>query len=78
MSLCGGQGNSETVPSFEQFNEHLITYEQFINDPAIFKNPNLMFRINGNTYKWDTACPQIIAYALFRQPLPKVNVYCKM
>ncbi|XP_065218841.1 phosphatidate phosphatase LPIN3 isoform X2 [Planococcus citri] len=71
MSLCGGQGNVDSVPTFEQFNEHLISYEQFINDPAIFKNPNLMFRINGNIYKWDAACPQLISYALFKQALPK-------
>lgn len=71
MSLCGGL-NSENPPNYERFNEHLITYEQFINDPAIFKNPNLIFRINGQMYEWETACPLILSLALYRKSLPKV------
>lgn len=71
MSLCGGL-NSENPPNYEQFNEHLITYEQFVNDPAIFKNPNLIFRINGQMYDWETACPLILSLALYRKSLPKV------
>ncbi|KAK7576591.1 hypothetical protein V9T40_012877 [Parthenolecanium corni] len=70
MSLCGGL-NSENPPNYEQFNEHLITYEQFVNDPAIFKNPNLIFRINGQMYDWETACPLILSLALYRKSLPK-------
>lgn len=72
MSLCGGLNNCN--PTDEQFNEHLITYEQFVNDPVIFKNPNLMFRINGQMYHWDVACPAILSIALFRKSLPKVII----
>lgn len=71
MSLCGRLSNGNS-PSYEQFNEHLITYEQFVNDPTIFKNPNLIFRINGQIYQWDTACPLIMSLALYKKSLPKV------
>lgn len=73
MSLLGGANNNGS-PTDEQFNENLITYDQFINDPAIFKNPNLIFRINGRMYHWDVACPLILSLALFKKPLPKVII----
>ncbi len=72
MSLCGGH-NKENTPTTEQFDEHLISYEQFVNDPAIYKNPNLVFRINGQMYSWETACPQILSLALFGKAIPAVS-----
>lgn len=65
LSLC-----SEDT-SDAKFNESLITYEQFSQDPSeILKNPNLMCRINGKCYPWPVAACVLTSLLTYKQPLP--------
>uniref|UniRef100_A0A8C8FFI7 phosphatidate phosphatase n=1 Tax=Oncorhynchus tshawytscha TaxID=74940 RepID=A0A8C8FFI7_ONCTS len=41
LSLCGGVGENSEI-SKEKFMEHIITYHEFAENPAIIDNPNLV------------------------------------
>lgn len=67
LSLCGGlehNGPSELV-----FNRHLIQYSDVCKDPKIFSSPDLVVRINGKYYNWETACPIVLTALAYQKPL---------
>lgn len=72
MSLCGGLGGAKS-PSEEDFLHHIVKYEEFVNDPMMVENPNLVVRIDGKLYNWRTACPIVMSTVIFQKPLPQVN-----
>uniref|UniRef100_A0A3Q2DYL9 phosphatidate phosphatase n=1 Tax=Cyprinodon variegatus TaxID=28743 RepID=A0A3Q2DYL9_CYPVA len=70
LSLCGGVGENSEIPK-EKFMEHMITYNDFAENPAIIDNPNLVVRIGNRYYNWTLAAPLILSMQVFQKNLPK-------
>ncbi|XP_075454490.1 phosphatidate phosphatase LPIN1 isoform X2 [Ascaphus truei] len=73
ISLCGGLTDNKEITK-EQFLEQVVTYQQFVNNPAIIDDPNLVVKIGHKYYNWLTAAPLLLAMQAFQKPLPKVTV----
>ncbi|XP_042295641.1 phosphatidate phosphatase LPIN1 isoform X1 [Sceloporus undulatus] len=73
ISLCGGLGDSKEI-SKERFLEQEVTYQQFVDNPAIIDDPNLVVKIGNKYYNWTTAAPLLLAMQAFQKPLPKATV----
>ncbi|PKU46671.1 phosphatidate phosphatase lpin1 [Limosa lapponica baueri] len=58
----------------EEFLEHAVTYQQFVDNPAIIDDPNLVVKIGNKYYNWTTAGPLLLAMQAFQKPLPKATV----
>ncbi|XP_037535151.1 phosphatidate phosphatase LPIN2 [Nematolebias whitei] len=71
ISLCGKEGDTRQITK-EKFTEHLVTYQDFINNPGIIEDPSLVFCINSNYYNWAVAAPMILSMSAFQKNLPKV------
>uniref|UniRef100_A0A7N8XLH7 phosphatidate phosphatase n=1 Tax=Mastacembelus armatus TaxID=205130 RepID=A0A7N8XLH7_9TELE len=69
LSLCGGIGEI----SKEKFTEHIITYNEFAENPGIIDNPNLVVRIANRYYNWTLAAPFILSMQAFQKNLPKAT-----
>uniref|UniRef100_A0ABM5GJ98 phosphatidate phosphatase n=2 Tax=Pogona vitticeps TaxID=103695 RepID=A0ABM5GJ98_9SAUR len=73
ISLCGGLSDSKEI-SKERFLEQEVTYQQFVDNPAIIDDPNLVVKIGSKYYNWTTAAPLLLAMQAFQKPLPKATV----
>ncbi|KAM6928219.1 phosphatidate phosphatase LPIN2 [Xenentodon cancila] len=73
MSLCGREGNTSQITK-EQFTKHLVTYQDFVNNPGIIEDPSLVICINANYYNWAVAAPMILSMSAFQKNLPKSTV----
>ncbi|XP_069829257.1 phosphatidate phosphatase LPIN1 isoform X1 [Dendropsophus ebraccatus] len=73
ISLCGGLSDNKELTK-EQFLEQVVTYQQFVDNPAIIDDPNLVVKIGNKYYNWPTAAPLLLAMQAFQKPLPKVTV----
>ncbi|KAM6971282.1 phosphatidate phosphatase LPIN2-like [Tautogolabrus adspersus] len=72
LSLCGGVGENSEI-SKEKFMEHIISYNEFAENPAIIDNPNLVVRIANRYYNWTLAAPLILSMQAFQKNLPKAT-----
>uniref|UniRef100_A0A8C3A4P3 phosphatidate phosphatase n=1 Tax=Cyclopterus lumpus TaxID=8103 RepID=A0A8C3A4P3_CYCLU len=72
LSLCGGLTENAEI-SKERFMEHIITYLEFSENPAIIDNPNLVVKIGNRYYNWTLAAPLILSLQAFQKNLPKVT-----
>ncbi|KAJ3611590.1 hypothetical protein NHX12_021605 [Muraenolepis orangiensis] len=72
LSLCGGVADNAEIPK-ERFMEHVITYQEFSENPAIIDNPNLVVKIGSRFYNWTLAAPLILCMQAFQQNLPKAT-----
>ncbi|XP_029934997.1 phosphatidate phosphatase LPIN2 isoform X2 [Myripristis murdjan] len=72
LSLCGGVGENSEI-SKEKFMEHIITYHEFAENPAIIDNPNLVVKIANRYYNWTLAAPLILSMQAFQKNLPKAT-----
>ncbi|XP_010223105.1 PREDICTED: phosphatidate phosphatase LPIN1 isoform X1 [Tinamus guttatus] len=73
VSLCGGLTDNKEITK-EEFLEHAVTYQQFVDNPAIIDDPNLVIKIGNKYYNWTTAGPLLLAMQAFQKPLPKATV----
>uniref|UniRef100_A0A672GZ14 phosphatidate phosphatase n=1 Tax=Salarias fasciatus TaxID=181472 RepID=A0A672GZ14_SALFA len=73
ISLCGGLTENREITK-EQFCEKIISYQQFIENPSIIDDPNLVVKIGSKYYNWSTAAPLVLAMQAFQKPLPKAAV----
>ncbi|NWR84013.1 LPIN1 phosphatase, partial [Furnarius figulus] len=73
ISLCGGLTENKEITK-EEFIEHAVTYQQFVDNPAIIDDPNLVVKIGNKYYNWTTAGPLLLAMQAFQKPLPKATV----
>ncbi|XP_060730163.1 phosphatidate phosphatase LPIN2-like isoform X1 [Tachysurus vachellii] len=71
LSLCGGLGDNAHVNK-EKFLEHIVTYKQFVDNPGIIENPNMVVKIDNRYYNWTLAAPLILSMQAFQKTLPKV------
>nr|XP_020863375.1 LOW QUALITY PROTEIN: phosphatidate phosphatase LPIN1 [Phascolarctos cinereus] len=73
ISLCGGLGESREITT-DEFLEQEVSYQQFVDNPAIIDDPNLVVKIGNKYYNWTTAAPLLLAMQAFQKPLPKATV----
>eukprot|EP00123_Amoebidium_parasiticum_P011718 comp20870_c3_seq1/m.27666 comp20870_c3_seq1/g.27666 ORF comp20870_c3_seq1/g.27666 comp20870_c3_seq1/m.27666 type:complete len:1100 (-) comp20870_c3_seq1:2-3301(-) len=72
MSLCGNiAGTMTPEQTREQFDSHLVSFEEFCDRPELMNDANLVLRINGKYYDWKIGGPMIMSYVVFHQPLPQ-------
>uniref|UniRef100_A0A8C1R9V5 phosphatidate phosphatase n=1 Tax=Cyprinus carpio TaxID=7962 RepID=A0A8C1R9V5_CYPCA len=57
----------------EKFMEHIITYQEFAENPAIIDNQNLVVKIGNRYYNWTLAAPLILSLQAFQKNLPKAT-----
>uniref|UniRef100_A0A8C1X1A7 phosphatidate phosphatase n=1 Tax=Cyprinus carpio TaxID=7962 RepID=A0A8C1X1A7_CYPCA len=72
LSLCGGLSENGEIPK-EKFMEHIITYQEFAENPAIIDNQNLVVKIGNRYYNWTLAAPLILSLQAFQKNLPKAT-----
>uniref|UniRef100_H3B8C3 phosphatidate phosphatase n=1 Tax=Latimeria chalumnae TaxID=7897 RepID=H3B8C3_LATCH len=70
LSLCGGLGDNTEI-SEEMFMEHIILFQDFVKNPGIIDDPNLVIRIDKKYYNWAVAAPMILSFQAFQKNLPK-------
>ncbi|KAM7395544.1 hypothetical protein PAMA_007017 [Pampus argenteus] len=73
ISLCGGLTDNREITR-EQFQEKIILYQQFVENPSIIDDPNLVVKIGSKYYNWSSAAPLMLAMQAFQKPLPKTAV----
>uniref|UniRef100_A0A1A8DT83 phosphatidate phosphatase n=1 Tax=Nothobranchius kadleci TaxID=1051664 RepID=A0A1A8DT83_NOTKA len=73
VSLCGGlNGNKEITK--EEFQDKIISYQQFMENPSIIDDPNLVVKVGSKYFNWSSAAPLVLAMQVFQKPLPKAAV----
>ncbi|XP_033612126.1 phosphatidate phosphatase LPIN1 isoform X2 [Fukomys damarensis] len=70
ISLCGGLSDHREVTK-DAFLEQAVSYQQFVDNPGIIDDPNLVVKIGNKYYNWATAAPLLLAMQAFQKPLPK-------
>ncbi|XP_055578988.1 phosphatidate phosphatase LPIN3 [Falco cherrug] len=70
LSLCGGLGGSRQI-SCEKFMEHMVSYQQFAENPGLIDDPNLVILINKKYYNWAVAAPMVLSLQAFQRNIPE-------
>ncbi|XP_026853416.2 phosphatidate phosphatase LPIN2 isoform X1 [Electrophorus electricus] len=73
LSLCGTKDHTRQINK-EKFMEHIVKYQDLVNNPGIIDDPNLVICINSNYYNWAVAAPMILSMQAFQKNLPKSTV----
>ncbi|XP_073736516.1 phosphatidate phosphatase LPIN3 isoform X2 [Callorhinus ursinus] len=64
----GGPGRKE------KFNQHIVSYQDLVQNPGLLEHPNLVVKINEKHYNWAVAAPMILSLQAFQRNLPKSTV----
>ncbi|NXK39358.1 LPIN3 phosphatase, partial [Piprites chloris] len=70
LSLCGGLRSSKQI-SHEKFLEHMVSYQQFAENPRLVNDPNLVILINNKYYNWAVAAPMVLSLQAFHRSIPE-------
>uniref|UniRef100_H0Z368 phosphatidate phosphatase n=1 Tax=Taeniopygia guttata TaxID=59729 RepID=H0Z368_TAEGU len=70
LSLCGGLRGNRPI-SHEKFMEHMVSYQQFAENPRLISDPNLVIMINQKYYNWAVAGPIVLALQAFQRNIPE-------
>ncbi|XP_060692424.1 phosphatidate phosphatase LPIN2-like isoform X2 [Hemiscyllium ocellatum] len=73
LSLCGGLSDNNEI-SQGKFEQHMVTYQDLVENPGIIDDPNLVIGINKKYYNWAVAAPMILCIQVFQKNLPKATV----
>ncbi|XP_065501425.1 phosphatidate phosphatase LPIN3 isoform X2 [Caloenas nicobarica] len=73
LSLCGGLGGSRQICR-EKFIEHMISYQQFAENPGLIYDPNLVILINKKYYNWAVAAPMVLSLQAFQRNIPESTI----
>ncbi|NWX43773.1 LPIN3 phosphatase, partial [Steatornis caripensis] len=73
LSLCGGLGGSRQI-SCEKFMKHIVSYEQFAENPGLVDDPNLVILIDKKYYNWAVAAPMVLSLQAFQRNIPEGTV----
>lgn len=74
LSLCGNFADGQMDPPEELFLQSLVTYDDFVENPRLIENPDLLVRINHKYYTWQAACPLVMSWVLYQRLLPQPTV----
>uniref|UniRef100_A0A8C4W8D3 phosphatidate phosphatase n=1 Tax=Gopherus evgoodei TaxID=1825980 RepID=A0A8C4W8D3_9SAUR len=63
-------------PTFllEKFMEHIISYQEFAENPEVLDDPNLVIQIHRKYYNWAVAAPMILSLQAFQKNVPKSTI----
>ncbi|NXC25760.1 LPIN3 phosphatase, partial [Campylorhamphus procurvoides] len=70
LSLCGGLRGSRQI-THEKFMEHMVSYQQFAENPRLVNDPNLVILINNQYYSWAVAGPMVLSLQAFHRNIPE-------
>ncbi|NWJ00720.1 LPIN3 phosphatase, partial [Crypturellus undulatus] len=70
LSLCGGLGGNRQL-SHEKFMEHIVSYQEFAENPGIIDDPNLVILLNKKYYNWAVAAPMVLSLQAFQKNIPE-------
>ncbi|NXF83780.1 LPIN3 phosphatase, partial [Sclerurus mexicanus] len=70
LSLCGGLRGSRQITR-EKFMEHMVSYQQFAENPRLVNDPNLVILINNQYYSWAVAAPMVLSLQAFHRNIPE-------
>uniref|UniRef100_A0A8C3DCI4 phosphatidate phosphatase n=1 Tax=Corvus moneduloides TaxID=1196302 RepID=A0A8C3DCI4_CORMO len=70
LSLCGGLRGNRQI-SHEKFMEHMVSYQQFAENPRLISDPNLVIMINNKYYSWAVAGPIVLSLQAFQRNIPE-------
>ncbi|XP_067904513.1 phosphatidate phosphatase LPIN2-like isoform X2 [Heterodontus francisci] len=73
LSLCGGLSDNNEI-SQGKFVQHMVTYQDLVDNPGIIDDPNLVIGINKKYYNWAVAAPMILCIQAFQKNLPKATI----
>ncbi|XP_010213747.1 PREDICTED: phosphatidate phosphatase LPIN3 [Tinamus guttatus] len=73
LSLCGGLGGSKQL-SHEKFMEHIVSYQEFAENPGIIDDPNLVILLNKKYYNWAVAAPMVLSLQAFQKNIPESTI----
>ncbi|KAM9647252.1 phosphatidate phosphatase LPIN3 isoform 1-T2 [Morphnus guianensis] len=73
LSLCGGLGGSRQI-SREKFMKHMVSYQQFAENPGLLDDPNLVILINKKYYNWAVAAPMVLSLQAFQRNIPESTI----
>ncbi|NXL55291.1 LPIN3 phosphatase, partial [Chordeiles acutipennis] len=73
LSLCGGLRGSRQI-SREKFMEHMVSYQQFAQNPGLIDDPNLVILINKKYYSWAVAAPMVLSLQAFQKNIPESTI----
>ncbi|NWQ61323.1 LPIN3 phosphatase, partial [Neopipo cinnamomea] len=73
LSLCGGLRGSKQI-SHEKFLEHMVSYQQFAENPRLVNDPNLVILINNKYYNWAVAAPMVLSLQAFHRSIPESTI----
>ncbi|XP_051887310.1 phosphatidate phosphatase LPIN2-like [Pristis pectinata] len=73
LSLCGGLSDNNEI-SQGKFVQHMVTYQDLVENPGIIDDPNLVIGINKKYYNWAVAAPMILCIQAFQKNLPKATI----
>lgn len=73
LSLCGGLSDNNEI-SQGKFVQHMVTYQDLVENPGIIDDPNLVIGINKKYYNWAVAAPMILCIQAFQKSLPKATI----
>ncbi|CAM4626977.1 unnamed protein product [Lepidochelys olivacea] len=73
LSLCGGLGDSRQI-LHHKFVEHIISYQEFAENPEVLDDPNLVIQIHKKYYNWAVAAPMILSLQAFQKNVPKSTI----
>ncbi|NWY16122.1 LPIN3 phosphatase, partial [Aphelocoma coerulescens] len=62
--------NTASVPP-EKFMEHMVSYQQFAENPRLISDPNLVIMINNKYYSWAVAGPIVLSLQAFQRNIPE-------
>ncbi|KAJ7331960.1 hypothetical protein JRQ81_014140 [Phrynocephalus forsythii] len=74
LSVCGGLGDDGELSHAEKFMKHVVSYQEFAENPAILEDPNLVIKINKKYYNWAVAAPMLLSLQAFQKNLPKSTI----
>uniref|UniRef100_A0A674JDS4 phosphatidate phosphatase n=1 Tax=Terrapene triunguis TaxID=2587831 RepID=A0A674JDS4_9SAUR len=58
----------------EKFVEHIISYQEFAENPEVLDDPNLVIQIHKKYYNWAVAAPMILSLQAFQKNVPKSTI----
>ncbi|NXD75273.1 LPIN3 phosphatase, partial [Halcyon senegalensis] len=65
--------DTASVPP-EEFMEHMVSYQQFAENPGLINDPNLVILINKKYYKWAVAAPMVLSMQAFQRNTPESTI----
>ncbi|XP_013920373.1 PREDICTED: phosphatidate phosphatase LPIN3 isoform X1 [Thamnophis sirtalis] len=71
LSLCGGLGDDGELTHAEKFMKHIVSYQEFAENPAILEDPNLVIQIQKKYYNWAVAAPMVLSLQAFQKNLSR-------